>query len=129
MADTRRVLVTGGRGFFGAYIAEELEARGYGSVLLPSRSECDLTDPGSVQRAFAELRPTHVVHAAAAVGGIGANVQQAGWFSYANTIMGANVIEACRAPSVSKVLSIGTICVYPANAAVPTPESAMFDGW
>lgn len=124
-----RVLVTGGRGFLGSYVVEELQRRSFGLVLTPSRSECDFTDPHATARYFARTAPTHVVHAAAAVGGIGANVAQAGLFSHANTMMAANVIESCRVSGVSKLLSIGTICVYPAHAPVPTPESAMFDGF
>lgn len=124
-----RVLVTGGRGFLGSYLLEELRQRGYGEVLAPARQEVDFADPRSTAEYFARTRPTHVIHAAAAVGGIGANVAQAGLFSYANTLMAANVIENSRVHGVSKLLSIGTICVYPANAPVPTPESAMFDGF
>ncbi len=127
--DARRVLVTGGLGFLGHYVAEELARRGYANVLAPRRDECDFTDPGQVASYFGDTKPTHVIHAAAAVGGIGANVAQAGYFSYANTMMAANVLEGCRTSNVGKLVSIGTICVYPADAKVPTPETAMFDGF
>ena len=129
MLTDARVLVTGARGFLGSYLVEELERRGYSSVLAPARADCDLTDAQSVARYFKATGPTHVIHAAAAVGGIGANVAQAGFFSYANTMMAANVLEGCRTQGVAKVLSIGTICVYPADAPVPTPESCMFQGF
>jgi GDP-L-fucose synthase len=127
--DGARVLVTGGRGFLGQYLVEELLRRGYQNVLVPSRGDCDLSDPHQVARYFRDVAPSHVIHAAAAVGGIGANVAQAGHFSHANTMMAANVVEGCRAQGVAKLLSIGTVCVYPANAPVPTPETAMFDGF
>jgi GDP-L-fucose synthase len=129
MTDARRVLVTGAAGFLGRYVVEELEGRGYANILAPRRAECDFTEPAQAARYFAELCPTHVIHAAAAVGGIGANVAQAGYFSYANTLLAANVLEGCRVQGVEKLVSIGTICVYPANAPVPTPETAMFDGF
>lgn len=129
MTSSARVLVTGGGGFLGRYVVEELARRGYTDVIAPGRAEVDLTDPHATARFFEQRRPSHVIHAAAAVGGIGANVAQAGLFAYANTMMAANVIESCRLHGVSKLLSIGTICVYPANAPVPTPESAMFDGF
>jgi GDP-L-fucose synthase len=127
--DDRRVLVSGGRGFLGHYLVEELKRRGYEQVLAPSRADCDLTDPHQVGRYFRDVAPTHVIHAAAAVGGIGANVAQAGHFSHANTMMAANIVEASRLAAVRKLLSIGTICVYPAHAPVPTPETAMFEGF
>src|SRR5262245_26039464 len=129
MSNRVRVLVTGGRGFFGLYIVEELHRRGYEYVHSVGRADCDLVHPGAVDELFRRIRPTHVIHAAAAVGGIGANVAQAGWFSYANTMMAANIVEACRAHGAGKLLSIGTVCVYPQAAPVPTPESAMFDGF
>jgi nucleoside-diphosphate-sugar epimerase len=127
--DTRRVLVTGARGFLGSYLVDEVKRRGYATVLAPSRAECDFVEARSVAQYFQEMAPTHVIHAAAAVGGIGANVAQAGYFSYANTAMAANVLESCRTQGVAKLLSVGTICVYPAHAPVPTPETAMFDGF
>ncbi len=127
--ESPRVLVTGGRGFLGRYLLEELHERGYESVFAPSRRECDLTDQREVLSLFRELAPTHVIHAAAAVGGVGANVAQGGYFSYANTMMAGCLVEACRAHQVQKLLSVGTICVYPAKAPVPTPETSMFDGF
>lgn len=125
-----RVLVTGGRGFLGRHVTEALTARGFAEVTPIGRGDCDLVDPSATRTLFADLRPTAVVHLAAAVGGIGANVEQPGWFSYANTMMGANVLECARATAdTTKVVTIGTVCVYPGQAPVPTPETAVFDGY
>lgn len=127
MAD--RIVVTGGTGFLGKHIMRELAGRGYEDALAVGIEELDLVDPVETGRFFEEVRPTRVLHLAAAVGGIGANVEMPGWFSYANTMMGANVLESARRTGTDQVLVIGTVCVYPGDAPVPTPEDAMFDGY
>jgi GDP-L-fucose synthase len=123
------VVVTGGRGFLGRFVTEELRERGFRHVFPLGSSDYDLIRPEAVQRMYKELRPARVIHLAAAVGGIGANKEHPGWFSYANTMMGAGVIEGARIHGVRKLVVIGTICVYPAEAPVPTPETAMFEGF
>lgn len=131
MADstTGTVMVTGGKGFFGSHIVEALQRAGVADVVALGSQDCDLLSAEAVARLYDDVRPRAVIHAAAAVGGIGANTAQPGWFSYANTVMGANVLEGARRAAVQKVVCIGTICVYPGSAAVPTPETAMFDGF
>ncbi len=123
------VAVTGGRGFLGRFVIEELRSRGYDNLLPLGSADFDLVDPRATDEFFAEHRPQAVIHLAAAVGGIGANKENPGWFSYANTLMGANVLECARKYEARKVVTIGTICVYPGDAPVPTPESAMFEGF
>lgn len=123
------VAVTGGRGFLGSHVVDELRRAGYTDVVALGSGDYDLTSSDSTKEMYERVRPVVVIHAAAAVGGIGANTEQPGWFSYANTLMGAHVLEGARIAGVRKVVSIGTICVYPGAASVPTPESAMFDGF
>lgn len=124
-----RVAVTGGNGFVGRHVMAELARRGYDDAKALGRAECDLADANAVRALLDRVRPTHVIHLAAAVGGIGANLATPGFFAYANTIMGANVLEACRVCGIGKLVNIGTICVYPHAAPVPTPEVAMFEGF
>lgn len=123
------VVVTGGKGFLGRHVAAELERRGHGPVHALGSRDHDLTDPAAVERMYHELAPRRLVHAAAAVGGIGANREQPGFFSWANTVMGANVLEGARRHGLDKLVVIGTICVYPRDAAVPTAEHEMFAGF
>ena len=129
MRETARVTITGGKGFLGRHVEAELRRRGYAEVFPLDDQDYDLVDTAGAQRMYTETRPTHVIHLAAAVGGIGANVANPGWFSYANTMMGANVIEGARRHGARKLVTIGTICVYPQDAPVPTPESAVWEGF
>jgi GDP-L-fucose synthase len=122
------VVVTGGKGFLGRFVTAELERRGF-SVHALGSSDYDLTCPYETAQMFRDIEPRLLIHLAAAVGGIGANRLKPGWFSYANTMMGANVLEGGRRHHLDKVVVIGTICVYPRDATVPTPESEMFDGF
>ncbi len=127
--DNSRVLITGGKGFLGRFVSQELEKSGFKNIFPLGSTDYNLIDPQQVEKMMVEICPTHIIHLAAAVGGIGANVESPGYFSYANTMMGANIIEAARKYSVEKVLVIGTICVYPHDANVPTPEEEMFAGF
>src|SRR5207237_5601682 len=70
-----------------------------------------------------------VIHAAAAVGGIGANRDNPGRFFYENAIMGIQVIEACRTHAVEKTIVLGTICAYPKFTPVPFREEHLWDGY
>ncbi len=123
------IIVTGGKGFLGRFVVQELADRAYDNIVALGSSDCDLVDATATDELFSRIRPAGVIHVAAAVGGIGANKENPGWFSYANTVMGANVLESARRYGTEKVVSIGTICVYPGDAPVPTPESAMFAGF
>jgi len=127
--ENARVVVTGGKGFLGSYVVEALVERGGAKVLPIDEHDFDLVSWSAVDRMYEEIRPTHVIHLAAAVGGIGANVERPGLFSYANTVMGAHVLEGARLHGVRKVTMIGTICVYPADAPTPIVETAMFQGF
>ncbi len=129
VAKDSSIIVTGGKGFLGRFVVEELVRRGYDNVTALGSSDCDLVDPAATDGLFSRVRPASVIHLAAAVGGIGANKENPGWYSYANTLMGANVLEGARRHGTAKVVTIGTICVYPGDAPVPTPEGTMFAGF
>jgi GDP-L-fucose synthase len=124
-----KVVVTGGKGFLGRFVTQELNKLKFGKVYSIGSKDYDLVHSHEVEKMFAQLSPTHIIHLAAAVGGIGSNVENPGYFSYANTMMGANIIECSRKYGVEKVVVIGTICVYPHDAPVPTSESQIFEGY
>jgi len=80
-------------------------------------------------RLLSEHSPNIVIHAAAEVGGIGANMAQPGRFTYANLAMGANVIEQARIHNVERVVIVGTVCSYPKFCHPPFVEHDLWSGY
>jgi GDP-L-fucose synthase len=123
-----KVLVTGGAGFLGSHVVEQLRVRG-DDVVVPRRAGFDLTRYEDAERLFAEARPELVVHLAAEVGGIGANRANPGRYWYANLTMGAHVLELSRLHGVAKVVVAGTVCAYPKFTPVPFREVDLWSGY
>jgi GDP-L-fucose synthase len=124
----RRVFVTGGSGFLGGYVVDQLRHAG-AEVAAPRRAECDLLDPNAIDRALSEHEPDLIVHLAATVGGIGANQREPGRFFYENMLMGVHLIEAARRHDVGKTVVAGTVCAYPKHTPVPFHESDIWNGY
>jgi GDP-L-fucose synthase len=124
----KKVLVTGGGGFLGSRVVARLAEAG-AEVSAPRRKEFNLVDREATRRLFQKVRPEVVVHAAAVVGGIGANMQNPGLFFYENLLMGAHVVEESRIAGVSKIALIGTICAYPKFTPVPFQEENLWNGY
>jgi GDP-L-fucose synthase len=124
----QRVLVTGGSGFLGHYVADALRARG-ADPLLPRSEDYDLRREDDVERLYADARPTLVLHLAARVGGIGANRRNPGAYFYDNMMMGALLMEHGRRAGVEKFVQLGTICSYPNHTPVPFREEELWNGY
>jgi len=125
----RRIVVTGGSGFLGSHVVEELERRGASDIVVPRKRDYDLVDGTAVQRLIEDSRPQIVLHLAARVGGIGANREHPGSFFYDNLMMGVQLLEACRKAGVPKIVTVGTICSYPKFTPVPFREEYLWDGY
>jgi GDP-L-fucose synthase len=82
-----------------------------------------------VRRLFKELQPQVIIHAAAVVGGIGANMERPGEFFYDNLMMGVQLIEQARLNGVEKFVAIGTVCGYPKYAPIPFKEEDLWNGY
>ncbi|PKN80152.1 MAG: GDP-fucose synthetase [Chloroflexi bacterium HGW-Chloroflexi-9] len=126
---SRRVLVTGGSGFLGRFMVDGLHARGAAEVFAPRSAQYDLRDPTAAERVLADTRPDVIIHAAAVVGGIGANQEHPGQFFYENAIMGIQLIEAARRHGVEKTVVVGTVCAYPKFTPTPFSEEDLWNGY
>lgn len=123
----QKVVVTGGTGFLGHYACRSLARCGYTVVPLGS-ARFDLTDQHQVRAMYRQERPDVVVHAAAACGGIGANVANPGRFIYANAMMGMSLLEEGRKIGLRKLVLISTTCAYPEGAPMPLRERDLWEG-
>jgi GDP-L-fucose synthase len=124
----RRVVVTGGAGFLGRRVVAELLTNGADPVVIRSAAY-DLTQPGAAEDMLSDHRPSHVIHLAARVGGIGFNQAEPAPLYIDNLLMGTHVIEAARAAGVDKTVLLGTVCSYPKFTPVPFQESELWNGY
>ena len=124
----RRVFVAGHRGLVGSGIVRRLEALSEHTVLVRRRDELDLTDVRAVDAFFADASPTHVILAAAKVGGIKANDTYPAEFIRDNLAIQTNVIHSAWTHGVQKLVFLGSSCIYPRLAPQPMQEDALLTG-
>lgn len=125
----KRVVVTGGTGFLGTHVVDKLRQRECLHIIVPRSREYDLTQKEAIVRLCKEAKPDLVLHLAAVVGGIGANMKHPGKFFYDNAIMGIQLIEQARLHVVDKIVIVGTVCAYPKFTPVPFREDNIWDGY
>ena len=123
-----RVYVAGHRGLVGSAVWRHLTDLGCTSLVGRTSAELDLRDRGAVDAFFDAERPTHVILAAAKVGGIVANATYPAEFLSDNLRIQLNVLDAARAVGVERLLFLGSSCIYPKLAPQPIPESALLTG-
>ncbi|WP_285164746.1 GDP-L-fucose synthase [Shewanella goraebulensis] len=124
----KKVFVAGHRGMVGSAIVRQLQSQGAVEVITRSRSELDLTNQQSVADFFAKAKIDEVYLAAAKVGGIHANNTYPADFIYENLMIECNIINSAFNAGVTKLLFLGSSCIYPKLAPQPMQETALLTG-
>ena len=127
-----RTLLTGAGGLVGSTIPADIQVMGrkppFPEYKERNRRWCDLTNFRATHDLFQETLPTHVIHTAAKVGGLGANLSQMGEFFYDNMLINLNVLEAARRAEVTKVISFMSTCIFPDDVEYPITEDMLHNG-
>lgn len=125
----KKVVITGGAGFLGTFVVERLKACGCENIFVPRSKDYDLRVKSAIVRLYTETQPDIVMHLAAVVGGIGANLRNPAGFFYDNAIMGIQLMEYARRFDIEKFLAVGTICAYPKFTPIPFKEKDLWNGY
>jgi GDP-L-fucose synthase len=125
----KKIVVTGGAGFLGKFVLKKLAERQCKNVFVPEIEKYDLRNIDAIKRLYSQTKPDVVIHLAAVVGGIGANIENPGSFFYENLVMGVHLMEEARLSNVEKFVALGTICAYPKFTPVPFKEDDLWNGY
>lgn len=123
-----KVFVAGHQGMVGSAIVRKLVSLGFDNILVASRSQLDLLDQAAVAAYLNREQPEIVILAAARVGGISANMENPGKFLYENLVIQGNVIHHSHLNGVSRIVFLGSSCVYPKACPQPMKEEYLLTG-
>lgn len=125
----KRLCVTGGAGFLGSFVCKKLEDRGVKDIFIPKIEDYDLVQKDSIIQMLEDSKPDIIIHLAAQVGGIGANLLHPADFFYDNLMMGVQLIHEAYLRKIEKVVALGTICAYPKFTPLPFAEENIWNGY
>ena len=125
----KNISITGGHGFLGKYLKKKLEQRNCNNISLVERDKYNLVINKDVKRMYDDLKPDIVFHLAAVVGGIEINQKNPGKFFYENAMINLQVIHESYLHKIEKIISIGTVSIYPENAPLPFNEKNIWEGY
>lgn len=128
MKKDSRIYVAGHNGMVGSAIVRKLKSEGYSNVIVVSSKEVDLRNQDAVNNFFENQKPEYVFLAAAKVGGILANNTYRADFLYDNLMIASNIIHAAYLNKVTKLLFLGSSCIYPKLAPQPLKEDYLLSG-
>ena len=128
MEKTAKIYIAGHRGMVGSAMLRRLRQAGFANFVTRTSAELDLRNQAAVADFFAQEKPDYVVLAAAKVGGINANNIYRGEFLYDNLMIQSNVIHHSYLNGVTKLLFLGSSCIYPKLAPQPLQETALLTG-
>lgn len=119
-----KLLITGSNGLVGSALRELTPSK----TIFLTREDVDLTDITNTELVFSKIKPTHVVHLAAEVGGIGGNISNSGDYFRNNILINTNVLEISRRVGVKKLISFMSTCVFPDAAEYPLTVEQIHSG-
>ena len=128
MNKTAKIYVAGHRGLVGSALVKNLQQRGYTNLVLRTHAELDLTDQHATEAFFAAEQPEYVFLAAARVGGIVANNTYPAEFIRDNLAIQTNIIHAAYRNKVTRLMFLGSSCIYPKLAPQPMKEEHLLTG-
>src|SRR5438034_11736743 len=123
-----RIYVAGHGGLVGSALMRRLEHLGFTNLLIATRAQLDLRDQAAVHYWFKANRPEYVYLVAGTVGGILANSTRPAEFIYDNMMIHATVVHASHLYKVTKLLYLGSSCIYPREALQPIKEEYLLTG-
>jgi GDP-L-fucose synthase len=129
MEQTAKIYIAGHKGMVGSGIERKLRKEGYNNIITRTSTELDLRNQQAVNQFFEKEKPAYVILAAAKVGGIHANNTYRAEFIYDNLMIEANIIHAAYLNKVTKLLFLGSSCIYPKMAPQPLKEEYLLSGY
>ncbi len=123
------VVVTGCAGFLGTAVVGILQSHSCRKIVVSRKADYNLVDMQDVKRLYKDAQPDVVIHLAASVGGIGANLHHPGKFFYDNIMMGIQMMEVGRHSGLEKFVAVGTVCSYPKFAPIPFHVDDFWGGY
>jgi GDP-L-fucose synthase len=129
MEQNAKIYIAGHRGMVGSGLERKLRKEGYNNIVTRTSAELDLRNQQAVNDFFEKEKPSYVILAAAKVGGIHANNTYRAEFIYDNIMIEANIIHAAFLNKVTKLLFLGSSCIYPKMAPQPLKEEYLLSGY
>lgn len=129
MEFSSKIFLAGHLGMVGSAIHRKLKGEGYTRIITKNRSELDLRNQNQVSNFFEAEKPEYVIFAAAKVGGIVANNTYRAEFIYDNLMMETNIVHQSYLSKVTKLLFLGSSCIYPKHAPQPLKEEYLLQGY